>query len=533
MAADKAIKDILQTIDKAIVDFQKGIPAIQSGVLDAVLLQLKDLETNNGRILNSVQNLKLMLRIKNNLERLIISEGYKKQVKEFIDTFNAVESLNQQYFAAFNQKFTPNKTLPIIREAAVGKTLNDLLGQGLQSNIVDPVGDILNQNITTGGSYNSLNEQLRNAILTNGTGEGGLERYTKTITTDALNQYSAQYHDVLAQDLKFNWGRYVGSNMRTTREFCEFLTKKQWVHRSELPRILEGIIDGHQCKVNKQKLPLGMIPGTTVDNFKIRRGGYNCGHQFFWVPDNAVPENIKAMLGKKPEPVPAALPVPTLTGKPAGVPVSSHFNQIDASIQKQVTTSLSSIDNVHGDGKLENIPIQKVSRGSAQGTFYRTYFGQPLKITLNSKATSPELTFAHEMGHYLDLHAIGKPGRMESDYPDAINKSVIDALKQTPTIKNIQSILSKGLLTIDGKTIKVSSAYKSHLRYLLEPREMFARAYAQFVAKRSGGVMEEQLKKRQAEDVKATVSYQFSDEEFNSIDLEFEKLFKDLGWISQ
>ena len=298
MAADKLIKDILGQIDKSIVKFQEGIPGIQKGMFDGIMEQLKDLSVQNGRVLNSVQNLKLILAVKNKLERLILSEGYKDSVKDFIKAYDVLDGSHLQYFAQFNQKFKPGKTLPFIRDMAVDKTLNDLLSQGLQSNVIDKIGAVLTNNITTGGSYASLTEQLRNAILTNDTGEGILEKYTRTITTDAINQYSAQYHDALAQDLNLNWGRFIGSNITTTREFCEWLTKKEWVHRSELPEILRGNIDGHQCKLNKQKLPLGMIPGTTVDNFKIRRGGYNCGHQLFWVADSSVPEHVKARLGK-------------------------------------------------------------------------------------------------------------------------------------------------------------------------------------------------------------------------------------------
>jgi hypothetical protein len=136
---------------------------------------------------------------------------------------------------------------------------------------------------------------VRNHILTNDTGEGSLMRYTKQITTDAINQYSAQYHTLIAQDLQFNWGRYVGSNITTSREFCILLTKKQWVHKSELPLIIIGHIDGHDCKLSRTTgLPLGMIQDTNISNFQVLRGGYNCGHQFFWVPDSAVPESVKA-----------------------------------------------------------------------------------------------------------------------------------------------------------------------------------------------------------------------------------------------
>lgn len=294
MAADKTIKSLIQHMEDAVASFQKGVPDIQEGMLDSLLSELKDLQTQDGKVLNSVQNLKLINRIQNRLERLIISEGYKDNVKEFIVAFNTVESLQHQYFADFNLKFKPSKTLPIIKEMAVDKTLNDLLGQGLQDNIVDPIHSILTDNVTSGGSYASLTKQLSDSITGTDQTEGILQRYARTYTTDAINQYSAQYHEALAQDLSMNWGRYVGSNITTTREFCELLTKKEWVHKSELPLIVEGDIDGHQCKLSKSTgLPLGMIAGTNADNFKIRRGGWNCGHQFFWVPDAVVPEEIK------------------------------------------------------------------------------------------------------------------------------------------------------------------------------------------------------------------------------------------------
>lgn len=298
MAADKTIRQIIKTMEDAIEGFQKGIPAIQKKAFNAILDELKELETDRGRLLNSVQNLKKIGQLKNKLERFIIDQGYTESVKKFVEAFNIVEGLQVNYFAAFNQKFKPSKTLPIIKQLSIDKTINGLLGQGLQAAIVDRVGDIIIQSATSGGSYASLTEQLREHLTKTET-DGSLERHTRTITTDALNQFAAQYQDTVAQDLELNWGRYVGSNITTTREFCELLSEKEWVHRKELPEIVKGNIDGHSCKLSKSTgLPLGMIPGTDASNFKIRRGGYNCGHQFFWVPDAAVPENVRKNIGK-------------------------------------------------------------------------------------------------------------------------------------------------------------------------------------------------------------------------------------------
>jgi hypothetical protein len=286
---------IIKHMEDSVNDFQKGIPEIEKATYEDLLGQVKDLQTQGGKILSSVQNLKLINSIANKLERLLITNGYKDSVKEFLASFNIVETLQKQYFADFNLKFKPSKTLPIIKEMAIDSTLNDLLGQGLQVNIVDSIKSILQDNVTSGGSYASLNTQLRSSITGTEQTDGILQRYSRTITTDSINQYSAQYHEALAVDLELNWGRYVGSNLTTTREFCEYLTKKEWVHKSELPTIIEGVIDGHECKLSKSTgLPLGMIEGTNADNFKVRRGGYNCGHQFFWVPDVVVPEAVKA-----------------------------------------------------------------------------------------------------------------------------------------------------------------------------------------------------------------------------------------------
>jgi hypothetical protein len=285
---------IIKHMEDSVNDFQKGIPEIEKAIYEDLLGQVKDLQTQGGKILSSVQNLKLINSIANKLDRLLITNGYKDSVKEFLSAFNVVETLQKQYFADFNLKFKPSKTIPYIKEMAIDSTLNDLLGQGLQVNIVDSIKAILEDNVTSGGSYASLNTQLRSTINGTQDSEGILQRYSRTITTDAINQYSAQYHEALAMDLSMNWGRYVGSNITTTRQFCKLLTAKEWVHRSELPTVVRGEIDGEKCKLSKSTgLPLGMIAGTNADNFKIRRGGYNCGHQFFWTPDVVVPEEIK------------------------------------------------------------------------------------------------------------------------------------------------------------------------------------------------------------------------------------------------
>jgi len=200
---EKSINDILSTIDEAIAKFQDKIPGIQKLILEELQPLIKEFDVKDGRILNNLKNLKLIGDLRNKLEKIIINADYKKSVTSFIDSFNAVSLLNNNYFSQFNNKFKPKETLPIIKQLAVEATINNLVGQGMRSSVIEPVVSIINQNITTGGKYTDFQEQIRNHILTNDSGEGNLERHTKQITTDAIHQYNAQYQETIAQDLQY------------------------------------------------------------------------------------------------------------------------------------------------------------------------------------------------------------------------------------------------------------------------------------------------------------------------------------------
>jgi hypothetical protein len=123
-------------------------------------------------------------------------------------------------------------------------------------------------------------ERLREQLVTMEEKPGMLSKYTKTFVVDAFGEFSGQGNKIIADALDSEWFAYEGSNITTTREFCEHLTKKRYVHKSEIPDLLKGRIDGHQCKMNeKTGLPLGMKEDTNANNFIEHRGGWNCRHQ--------------------------------------------------------------------------------------------------------------------------------------------------------------------------------------------------------------------------------------------------------------
>lgn len=288
--------DILKAIEKAIEKFNAKIPLAQKRMFDGIADELKRLDTSGGKIKTTVANLKVIQSIKNKLTKLVVTPEYIKDVKEFVGQFNEITKLQNAYWQSVEKDFTPRVLLKEIRKQAIGDTIKNLTASGIGSTISDQIATILRTNITTGGSYSQMTEQLREKILNTKT-EGALAKYAKQITTDSLNQYSAQYTQTVSSDLGFEWFAYAGSDIVSTRPFCDAMTDMRYFHVTEIPRLLraDGLYyskDGVKTKVpiyDKTDLPHGMIPGTNAANFQINRGGYNCGHQIRPVSERLVP----------------------------------------------------------------------------------------------------------------------------------------------------------------------------------------------------------------------------------------------------
>jgi hypothetical protein len=293
--------DILKEIDGAIKSFNKGIPAAQKAMYQELAAELRRLDLQGDKIKATVANLKTIQSIKNKLTRFILNDDYLEDVKEFVKSFNTVTKLQNEYWKGVESKFKPGPLLKEIGKQAISDTVKQLTESGIGANIGDAITDILRTNITSGGSYKALNKELLESLTDTQKSDGLLTRYSKQITNDSIQQYNRQYTQQVAAGLGFEWYAYQGSDIKTTRPFCDAMTDLRYFHISEIPRLLraDGLYymkDGKKTKVPiypKTGLPAGLIEGTNAENFLIRAGGYNCGHQIRPVPERNVPLEVR------------------------------------------------------------------------------------------------------------------------------------------------------------------------------------------------------------------------------------------------
>lgn len=294
------IKTILSTIDDAVSKLTSIAASKQPALLKEVLAMVKKLDTRGDTLLSNINNLKLINNIKVRLERLMIDDKYKEAVKEFAQAYNDIQDLHNEYFASFASKPAMGKiksnqrALNILKNTAIESTVNNLTETGLQAGVTEGLRRILLTNVNTGGSYADLTDQLRNYLTTDDKSDGALEKYVKTYSVTAINQFSREYGKSIADDLQLYWYMYDGSLLTTSREFCIQCCKKKYIHASEFDTILAGDFGDEHIHINKAtELPDGLLPGTDATNLVRRAGGWNCGHQMIAVDDVSVPNAKK------------------------------------------------------------------------------------------------------------------------------------------------------------------------------------------------------------------------------------------------
>ena len=214
-----------------------------------------------------------------------------------------------------------------------------------------------------------------------------------------------------------------------------------------------------------------------------------------------------------------AVPEPDTSKKSS--PVSAAIQiRVRGALRKQIDTALSAIDQVHDDGVLPKVPL----RSTLEPDFG---FLQPKRtpdgigtdcIAVRATGPWPALTAVHEIGHLLDIEAIGPVGRMATRAADPEMHKVIAAAEKTDCIRSMRASLnsSAGIYS------------RGQIEYLLTTEEIWARAYAQYIAEKSGSPV-------LLGDLQKVLNYdhrrQWSTEDFAPVAKAIDRMFKKYGWL--
>jgi hypothetical protein len=218
---------------------------------------------------------------------------------------------------------------------------------------------------------------------------------------------------------------------------------------------------------------------------------------------------------------------------PLGIPISRSVQIPAGRAFDPVRRALEVIDSVHGDGVLPPLPVIR-TRGRVQVGAYEwnEYTGEVLRLSFSSAGTHPELSVVHEIGHFLDHRGFGRRGDLGSAI-EAV-PDLLRAIGTTEAFARLGALRMRRRVRVRTPTREEFETVNQRLvTYLLDPRELFARAYAQFITSASGDeTLVAQLHELRTSR-RGTVYHDiWGDEDFAGIATEFVNLFERRRWLT-
>lgn len=286
---DDLISQIFDSMQNSIDSLEKSIPSIDKAIFDELTIELSKLETVNGNIKTSVNNLKQIQKVKNKLNAIILNDDYKQDVNTYLNSFEETKTLIDNYFSTIVSDFNGKGELfKAILNNSVSITAESLLGAGISNDIINPISDYLSKSVTSGSNLTELIQDLKAKIIGDKENLGYLIKNVKQISTDSLNQYSANYIKTVSDDLGLKWYKYQGGKKTSSRCFCLERVDK-YFHITEVEHWGETPSLWNSCKTKLHKGG-GMIAGTNKSTIFTYRGGWQCNHQIIPVSEKIVPK---------------------------------------------------------------------------------------------------------------------------------------------------------------------------------------------------------------------------------------------------
>jgi hypothetical protein len=215
-------------------------------------------------------------------------------------------------------------------------------------------------------------------------------------------------------------------------------------------------------------------------------------------------------------------------GRPSGLSIGRAFEIPPGIAHDDLREAIALIEAVHGVEPVPRIPLygtrfpaNPTSDLRKRGRFTFTPDGDPISIAIEIAQEHLILSTLHEVGHFLDLVAIGRPRRFESTAHGAILSPWQTAVGRTAAA-----------LALAGSAQSVDWIVARDAQKQLEWPELWARSYAQFIIERSGRAdLARSLDEfRPSESSPVYLPLHWEDDDFDEISVCIDDVLRRQGW---
>lgn len=248
----------------------------QNKVINGILSKLSKLDvTASGDIVISSKNIRVISDISDELKQVLLNDEYLKAVKQFASEFDKQAILNDKLISKGFGEITNPVASEIYIQTAKRGAVDALVGSPIDANFIKPIQGLLENAIVNGATYNDTIDSIRTFVAGGEGVDGKILKYAKQITNDSFAIADRSYTSIVSDYLDNDWYYYAGSEVKTTRCFCEQRVGNYY-HYKEIESWGDGKNLG-QCNTGNGQWQ-GQIAGTNSTTIYSYLGGYNCMH---------------------------------------------------------------------------------------------------------------------------------------------------------------------------------------------------------------------------------------------------------------
>ena len=186
------LDDKIRIFDNAEDALMADIGVTKELIFNETLKILAKVPTSGGQLVFDGSTIDLVDELEREINRAIQNSGFPSNVTQYLRDFQLITANNIALHQGLNN-INIAQSITGLQRVAVEQTLNNLLGQGLQTNFVGPVRAQLYNSIVSGSTVTQAEEALKQ-IVVGGPGEAGtFQRYVGRIARDAIQQYDGYW----------------------------------------------------------------------------------------------------------------------------------------------------------------------------------------------------------------------------------------------------------------------------------------------------------------------------------------------------
>jgi hypothetical protein len=278
----KKLEELRKKAEQAIIEQMPSIEKVAYQI--AVEYVDQNLDTKGGRLVPDERALLALNKFTDDyLGAFTENLTYQGAIGKYLKNFKSISDLIDEFQTSQGRNVQQAK-LGAVQEIVVGEIVNQYSENGLNKGFVQPLRELLFNNITSGLNKTEAISQLKDYIASGKDTTGKLGQYLTQTAQQGVDSYTGAINVRIMNTFKINTMIMSGSLIKTSSPQCRYAIGE-----------LGGLIDRDDWpKLEEMAKEDGLIEGTTFDNLPINKLHWGCRHEF--TPMVVKPEQRKKLL---------------------------------------------------------------------------------------------------------------------------------------------------------------------------------------------------------------------------------------------